>query len=177
MQFGSDAVVNVNADSVCTTISRFQQSLHQSVWSLSYSVSCMCKGKNPGALQVEKMADGEWKQLGGGQLSNMTHCKSICWCPKLPDDREVLNHCYAAKHIVQSIGGIHKGDLGKGMLKQHPTLDITPSNQYQLRAQVDKFITHYIQSARDNLAVLYDLHDFKSDAEQLEVIDGLLADN
>lgn len=63
------------------------------------------------------------------------------------------------------------------MLKQHPTLDITPSNQYQLRAQVDKFITHYIQSARDNLAVLYDLHDFKSDAEQLEVIDGLLADN
>jgi hypothetical protein len=72
---------------------------------------------------------------------------------------------------------MHKGDVGKGMVKQHPTLDITPSNQYQLQAQVNMFISHYIKSARDNLAEFCDLHHFESDVEQLEVIDALLADN
>jgi len=63
------------------------------------------------------------------------------------------------------------------MLKQRPTLDITCSIQYQVRAQVDKVKSHFIQSARDHIAELYDLHRFESDAEHLEFIDSLLADN
>jgi len=63
------------------------------------------------------------------------------------------------------------------MLKQRPMLDITRSNQYQVRAQVDKVKSHFIQSARDNIAELYDLHRFESAAERLEFIDSLLADN
>ena len=72
---------------------------------------------------------------------------------------------------------MHKGDLERGMLKQRPRLDITRSNGYQVRAQVDKVKSHSIQSARDNIAELYDLHHFESDAERLEFIDSLLADN
>jgi len=63
------------------------------------------------------------------------------------------------------------------MLKQRPTLDITHSNWYQVCAQVDKVKSHSIQSARDNIAELYDLHRFESNAEHLEFIDSLLADN
>jgi len=63
------------------------------------------------------------------------------------------------------------------MLKQRPTLDITHSNRYQVRAQVDKVKSHFIQSARDNIVELYDLHYFESAAERLEFIDSLLADN
>jgi len=63
------------------------------------------------------------------------------------------------------------------MLNQRPTLDITRSNRYQVRAQVDKVKSHFIQSARDNIAELYDLHRFESAAERLEFIDSLLADN
>jgi len=37
--------------------------------------------------------------------------------------------------------------------------------------------SHFIQSARDNIAVLHDLHRFESAAEHLEFIDSLLADN
>jgi len=63
------------------------------------------------------------------------------------------------------------------MLKQRPTLDIKHSSRYQVRAQVDKVKSHSIQSARDNIAELYDLHRFGSNAERLEFIDSLLADN
>jgi len=63
------------------------------------------------------------------------------------------------------------------MLKQRPTLDITCSNRYQVRAQVDKVKSHLIQSARENIAELYDLHRLESAAERLELIDSLLADN
>jgi len=63
------------------------------------------------------------------------------------------------------------------MLKQRPMLDITRSNWYQVRAQVDKVKSHFIQSARDNIAELYDLHRCESTAERLEFIDSLLADN
>jgi len=62
------------------------------------------------------------------------------------------------------------------MLKQRPTLDITHSNWYQVRVQVDKIKFHFIQSARDNVAEQYDLQRFESDAEHLEFIDSLLAD-
>ena len=63
------------------------------------------------------------------------------------------------------------------MLKQRPRLDITRANWYQVPAQVDKVKSHFIQSVRDNIAELYDLHRFESAAERLEFIDSLLADN
>jgi hypothetical protein len=63
------------------------------------------------------------------------------------------------------------------MLKRRPTLDITCSIQYQVRAQVDKVKSHLIQSARDHIAELYNLHHFESDPERLEFIDSHLADN
>jgi len=63
------------------------------------------------------------------------------------------------------------------MPKQWPTSDITCSNWYQVRAQDDKVKSHFIQSARDNIPELYDLHRFESTAEHLEFIDSLLADN
>jgi len=62
------------------------------------------------------------------------------------------------------------------MLKQQPTLDITHSNWYQVRAQFDKVKYHFIQSAGDNKAELYDLHHFESAAERMEIIDSFLAD-
>jgi len=63
------------------------------------------------------------------------------------------------------------------MLQQRPTLDITRSNLYQDRAQVDKVQSHCIQSTRDDIADLYELHRLESTAERLEFIDSLLADN
>ena len=56
-------------------------------------------------------------------------------------------------------------------------MDITRSNLYQVRAQVDTVKSDFIQSARDTIAELYDLHRFESDAEHLAFIDSLLADN
>jgi len=63
------------------------------------------------------------------------------------------------------------------MRKQRPTLLITRSNRYQVRAQVDKVKSHLIRSARDNVAERDDVHHFESSAESLEFIDSLLADN
>jgi hypothetical protein len=72
---------------------------------------------------------------------------------------------------------MHKSDHERYMLTQRPTLDITRSNRYQVRTQVDNVKSHFIQSARDNIAELHDLHRFKSAAERLEFINSLLADN
>jgi hypothetical protein len=63
------------------------------------------------------------------------------------------------------------------MLRQHPTSDITRSNWYQVCARVDKVNSDSNQSARENIAELYDLHCFESDAEHLEFLHSLLADN
>jgi hypothetical protein len=63
------------------------------------------------------------------------------------------------------------------MLKHRPRFNITRSNQYQVCTQVDKVRSHFIQLARDNIAELYDLHCFESDAERLELFNSLLADN
>jgi len=63
------------------------------------------------------------------------------------------------------------------MLKQRPTLNIIRSKRYQVRAQVDNVRSHFIQSASDIIAELYDIHCFESNAERLEFIDSLLADN
>jgi len=60
---------------------------------------------------------------------------------------------------------------------QRPTLDISCSNKYQVQAQVNNIQSHFIQTARDNKAKLYDLHRLESNAEHLEFIDSLLADN
>jgi hypothetical protein len=37
--------------------------------------------------------------------------------------------------------------------------------------------SHFIQSVRDNIAALYDLHCFESTTERFQFIDSLLADN
>ena len=71
---------------------------------------------------------------------------------------------------------MHREDLGKGMLTQWPTLDIKRSNRYQVGAQVNKVKSHFIQSARENIAEHYDLHRFESAAECLEFINSPLAD-
>jgi hypothetical protein len=56
-------------------------------------------------------------------------------------------------------------------------VDITRSNRYQVCSQVDKVKSHLIQTVRDNIAELYDLHNFESAAELLEFIDALVAEN
>jgi hypothetical protein len=63
------------------------------------------------------------------------------------------------------------------MLQEQDPLDITCSNRHQGHAEVDKVISHSIQSARDNIAELHDLLCFESTAEHLESIGSLLADN
>jgi hypothetical protein len=63
------------------------------------------------------------------------------------------------------------------MLNQRPTLDIICSNQYLVRAKVDKVKSHFIPSARHNIAELHDFPQFESAAECLGFIDSLLADN
>jgi len=63
------------------------------------------------------------------------------------------------------------------MLKKQPILDDTCSIRDQVLAPVDKAKSHFIQSARDHIAQLYDLHRFESDPEHLEFIHSLLADN
>jgi len=63
------------------------------------------------------------------------------------------------------------------MLKQRPTLDNTHSDQHQVGTHIDMVKSHFIQSARDNIAELDDLHRFGSAAERLEFIDSPLADN
>jgi len=63
------------------------------------------------------------------------------------------------------------------MLKECRTLDITRSNRHQVRAQVDKVKSNFIQSVRDNIRELYDLHRFQFAAECLGFIKSLLAGN
>jgi len=163
---------------VYTSISGLRQSQHLSIWPLRHDASCICNGQTPRALDVEQMGIYECKQLGDGKLCNTAHCKSISWSPTLVDDTDILKHRNAAKqYLVHSIWAMNKGDLKRGMLKQWPTVDITCSTRYWVFAQVDKVKSQFIQCARDNIAELYDLHCFESDAERLEFIDSLLADN
>jgi hypothetical protein len=63
------------------------------------------------------------------------------------------------------------------MLKRQPTLNITRSIRYLVRAQVDKVKSDCIQTAWDHIGELYDLHRFEFDAEHLEFIDCLLANH
>jgi hypothetical protein len=63
------------------------------------------------------------------------------------------------------------------MQHQRPRVDITRSYWYQVRIQVHKVISNFIQTARDLIAELYDLNRFDSTAERLKFIDAFLADN
>jgi hypothetical protein len=56
-------------------------------------------------------------------------------------------------------------------------LDVTRSNRYQVRVQVDKVKSHLFQSTRDSIAEIYYFHRFQSATERFHVIDSLLADN
>jgi len=56
-------------------------------------------------------------------------------------------------------------------------LNITNSNQFQVRAQVDKAKSNVIQSAMDGIAELYDLHHFETDAEHWKFIDFFWSHN
>jgi len=171
-------VAIATAGCVYTSINGLRQLQHPSIWSLRHDVSCVCNGETPGALHVEQTAIYECKRLGDGKLCKATRCESISWSPTLAENSDGLEHRYAAKqHLVHSIRGTHKGDRERGMLKQRPTVDISRSNRYQVHTQVNKVQSHFIQSARDNIAELYDLHRFESAAEHLEFIDSLLADS
>jgi len=63
------------------------------------------------------------------------------------------------------------------MLKERRTLDITHSNLYQVRAQLNNVTSNFNQSAWDNIGEPYGLHGFESDAEHFEFMDSLVADN
>jgi hypothetical protein len=56
-------------------------------------------------------------------------------------------------------------------------LDITHSNGHQVHIPVEKIKSHFIKSARDNIAEQYDLDRIKSAVERLEFIDSPMADN
>jgi len=172
------AVALANSGGVHTSISGLRQLQHRLIWSLRHDASCICNGQAPAALHVEQTAVYECNQLGDGMLCNAMCCKCICWSPTLADHRDVLEHRNAAKQdLVHSNWGTHNGDLERGMLNHRPTVDITRLNRYQVRAQVDKVQSKFIQSAWDNIAHLYALHRFESAAERLELVDSHLADN
>jgi len=172
------AVDIATAGGVYTSINGLRQSQHPSILSLRHDGSCVCNGQTAGALYLEQTAVYECKRHGDSKLYNATCFESISWSPTLADNRDILEHCYAAKqHLVHNIWGVHRGDLERCMLKQRPTLKITCSNWYQVRAQVDKVTSDFIQSARDNIPEHYALQLFESAAERLEFIDSFLADN
>ena len=177
-EWETETVAIATAGGVYTSISGLWQWQCPLIWLLRHDTSCICNGQTPGALHVEQTAVSECKRRGHSKICNRMCCESIGWSSTLEDNRDVLEHRNAAKqHLVHSIWGTHKGDLEWGILKQWPTLDITHSNWYQVQAQVDKVKSHFIQLARDNVAELYDLHRFESDAEHLECINSLLAEN
>jgi len=164
--------------SVYTFINSLRLSQHPSIWLLRHDASCFCKMQTRWALNVVQTAVNECKWLGNGKLCNATRCDSISSSPTLADNRDVLEHCNVEKqHLVKSVRGTHKGDFERGMLKQRPTYDIKCSNWYQVREQVDTIMTHFIQSAMENIAELYDLHHCESAVERLEFIDSLFPVN
>jgi len=149
-----------------TSNNRLQQPQHPSIRSLRRDASWICSGETPGALDVKRTAVHECKRRGDGKLHNAMRCESIRWRSTLADNREVLEHRYAAKqHLVHSIWGAHKQDLERGMLKQRPAVEITCSNCYQFRAPVNKVKSCFIRSATDSIADLDDLQRFESAVE------------
>jgi len=161
---------------VCLSFSYNQ--LTHSLQQLRHGPSCICNRQAPGHQHVEQRAVYQCKRLADSQLGNTMHCEIISSSHTLVDNRDILKHRNAAKqHLVHSIGGIHKGDHGGGMLKQRPTLHITRSNRYQVHAHVDNVKSHFIQSARDNIPEFYDRQCIEAVTVRLEFIDSPLADN
>jgi len=174
----AEGVVIVTAGGVCTLISGLWQWLSPLIWALRYDASCIWNGQTLGALCMDQNAGYMCKRRAGSKLWNATCCESISCSTTLEDNLVVLEHRYVAKqYLIHNLRGTHKRDLGRGMLKQWPTLDMTLSNRYQVQVQLDKVESHFIESVRDNIAVLYILHLFKSDAEHLKFVNPLLADN
>jgi len=171
-------VAIVTAGGVYASTDSLRLSQSPSMCSLRLDASCICIRQTPVALHLEQTTVYECKRPGDSMLCNATRCKSIGWSPTLADNRDELDHCYAAtQHLVHSIWGTHKGDVERGMLMQRPTLDITCSNQYHVRAQVDNVKNYFIHSVKDTIEDSNHLHRFESDAECLEFIDSPLADN
>jgi len=165
------------AGGVYTSINGLLQWQHRSIQSLRHAASSVCNRQTPGALHVEQTAYSKCQRLGDGKLCNGTRFLGISWSPTQEDNRAVLERHNTAKlHFINSIWGAHKGDLERGMLKEQPTWDITHSNQYHVRAQVDEVKSHSIHSTISNIAELYDLHRFESAVERLGFIDSLHAD-
>ena len=174
----TEAVAIATTGVVYTSIHGLRQLHYPSIWSFGHDTSCLFNCQGPGALHEKQMAVYECTRRGDGMICSVMRCESICRSPILADNREVLEHRYGAKqHLVHTMWGTHKVDLERGMLMQRPMLDITCSNRYQVQAQVDKVKSCFMQSARDNIVELFDLHCFESNAEYLELIDSLLVDN
>jgi len=163
---------------VYPSINSFRQCQHPSIWSLRHDTSGVCKGQTPGAQQEQQTAVCECQRMGDIKVYNTTQFKSIVWSTTLTHNRDVLEHRYAAKqHFVHCMWGVHKEKPEWGLRKQLPTVNITCSGQHQVRPQVNKARSHFIQLAEENIAELYDLPRIESATERLEFIDSLLADN
>jgi hypothetical protein len=63
------------------------------------------------------------------------------------------------------------------MLKQRPRFTITHPNWYQVRVHVDNIKSHFIEPATDIGAERDNPHWLEFDAEHLEFINYLVADN
>jgi len=104
MESETEAVAFATAGSVYTSNNTLHELQHRLLWTLRRDASCICNGQTSGALHVEQMAIDECKRLGDGKLCNAMHCKSISCNPILADNRDVLEHHYAAKQLLpQSI--------------------------------------------------------------------------
>jgi hypothetical protein len=129
-------------------------------------------------VHVEPKAIYGCKRLGVCTFFNTMCWESISLSPTLADNRDLLEHHYAAKqHFIRTIRGTHQGDLQRCMLNKRPTLAIPRLNGYQVRTQIGKVRSHLIQSFRGNIAELHDLHRFESATQSLEFIDSHLPYN
>jgi len=119
----TEAVAIATSGGVYTLINDLRQSHHPSIWLLRHHASCITNQPTPGTLHPEQTAFSDCKQFGDGKLCNVMRCKSMGWSPTLADNRDVPEHCYAAKqHLFHSIWGMQKGNVERGMLNQWPTL-------------------------------------------------------
>jgi len=103
-QLETEAGAIATMGGVYTSMNGLLQSQHPSIRSLRYDASSTCNRQTHGVLYVEQMAVYKCKQLGEGKLCNVTHCKRISGSPTLADNRDELEHRYAAKqHLLLSI--------------------------------------------------------------------------
>jgi len=155
-----------------------RQLQHPSMRSLRQIASWFCNRQIPDVLHVEQTAMYVCMQLRDGKLCDVMNCTLNCWNPTLADNREVLEHHYAAKHhLVHGIWGTHKEDLVRGMLIQWPPVYIRCTNWYPIRAQVNMFKSQSFPSAQGKIAEYNDVHCSESDADHLEFMHSRQVDN